>query len=57
MKITFFATLVEKNEVELVIFKKSKEYAVTELSINQDTDSTEVLITETGRLKTLSNLI
>lgn len=57
MKITFFATLVEKNEVELVIFKKSKEYAVTELSINQDTDSTEVLITETGRLSTLSNLI
>lgn len=57
MKITFFATLVEKNEVELVIFKKSKEYAVTELSINQDTDSTEVLITETGRLETLSNLI
>ena len=57
MKITFFATLVEKNEVELVIFKKSKGYAVTELSIHQDTDSTEVLITETGRLETLSNLI
>ena len=33
----FTANLAEKIEVEEVKFKKSKEYAVTGLSINQDT--------------------
>ena len=42
--------LAEKNEVESVKFKKSREYAITGLSINQDTGSKEVAITDTDRL-------
>ena len=38
-------------------FKKSKEYAVTGLSINQDTGWTEVAVTDTDRLETITNLI
>ena len=36
--------------------KKSKEYATTSLSINQDTDLTQVAVTDTDRLETLSKL-
>ena len=46
----FVVNLAEKNEVESVKFKKSREYAITGLSINQDTGSTEVAITDTDRL-------
>ena len=53
----FVVNLAEKNEVESVKFKKSREYAITGLSIHQDTGSTEVAITDTDRLETLSNLI
>ena len=34
----FFANLAENNEVEEIQFKKSKEYAVTSLSINQEVE-------------------
>ena len=37
MKI-IFANLAENNEVEEIKFKKSKEYAVTSLSINQEVE-------------------
>ena len=53
----FVANLAEKNEVVSIKFKKSREYAITSLSINQDTGSTKVAITDTDRLETLSNLI
>ena len=48
---TFKANLAEKNEVEEVKFKKSKEYAVTGLSINQDVDSDLVTVTDTEKKK------
>ena len=41
----FVANMAEKNEVEEAKFKKSKEYAVTGLSINQDIDSSVVVVT------------
>ena len=47
----FTANLAEKNEVEEVKFKKSKEYAVTGLSINQDVDSDLVTVTDTEKKK------
>ena len=47
----FAANLAEKNEVEEVKFKKSKEYAVTGLSINQDVDSDLVTVTDTEKKK------
>ena len=53
----FVANLAEKNEVESLKLKKSTKYAIADLSINQDTGSTEVAITGTDRLETLSNLI
>ena len=53
----FTANLAEKNEVEEVKFKKSREYAVTDLSINQDLDSKVITVTDTDRLETISNLI
>ena len=45
------ANLAEKNEVEEVKFKKSKEYAVARLSINQDVDSDLVAVTDTEKKK------
>ena len=42
----FTANITAKNEVENVKFKKSLEYAVTGLSINQDIGS--ALMTETN---------
>ena len=53
----FVANLAEKNEVESLKLKKSTKCAIADLSINQDTGSTEVAITGTDRLETLSNLI
>ena len=43
--------------MKLKKFKKSKEYAVTGLSINQDPGWTEVVITATDRLETITNLL
>ena len=51
----FTANITEKNEVENVKFKKSLEYAVTGLSINQDICSELVTVTDNGRLNFLSN--
>ena len=45
----FTANIAEKNEVESVKFKKSVEYAVTELSINQGINSKIVAVTDTDR--------
>ena len=47
----------KKNEVEEVKFKKSREYAVTGFSINQDVDSDLVVVTDTDRQEAISNLI
>ena len=45
----FTADIAEKNEVENVKFKKSQEYAVTRLSINQDVGSELVALTDSDR--------
>ena len=47
----------KKNEVEEVKFKKSREYAVTGLSINQEVDSDLVAVTDTDRQEARSKLI
>ena len=58
MKKTFLLLILQKkNEVENVKFKKSFEYAVTGLSINQETDSNLVAVIDTNRQNALSNLI
>ena len=54
---SFTADITEKNEVEYVKFKKSQEYAVTGLSTYQDVGSELVTVTDTDRLKFLSNSI
>ena len=43
--------------MEEVRFKKSKEYAVTGLSINQGLDSSLVAVTDTDRQEAISTLI
>ena len=53
----FTADLAEKNEIEEVKFKKSGEYAVTGLSINQDLHSKVIAVTDNDRLETMDNLI
>ena len=53
----FTADITQKNEIENLRFKKSTEYAVTGLSINQDINSNVVAVTDTDRQKVLSNLI
>ena len=53
----FTANIAEKNEVEKVKFRKSIEYAVTGLSVNQDIDSGLIAVTHTDRQETISNLI
>ena len=45
----FTSNLAEKNEVEEGKFKKSKEYGVTGLSINQDVDSDLVAVIDTEK--------
>ena len=53
----FMANLAEKNEIEEAKFKKSKEYAVACLSINQDVDSDLVAVTDTEKKGAISKLI
>ena len=53
----FTANITKKNEVENVKFKKSLEYAVTGLYINQDICSELLTVTDIGRLNFLSNSI
>ena len=53
----FTADLAKKNEVEEVKFKKSREYDVADLSINQDVDSDLVVVTDTEKKETISKLI
>lgn len=43
--------------MEKVKFKKTIEYAVTGLSVNQSIDSSVVTVTDTDRQETISNLI
>ena len=51
----FTADIAEKNEVENVKFKKSQEYAVTGLSINQKISSELVTVTDVNKSYNLSN--
>ena len=53
----FTANIAEKNEVENIKFKKSLEYEVTGLSINQDIGSELVTMTDVDKLNFLSNSI
>ena len=53
----FFANLAEKYEVEEVEFKKSREYAVIGLSMNQNLDSKVTAVSDTDRLETIRNVI
>ena len=53
----FVANLTEKNEVEEVKFKKSREYAITGLSINQGIGTDFTAAGETDRQEVLSKLI
>ena len=48
---------MKENEVEKVKFRKSIEYAVTGLSINQDIDSGLIVVTDTDRKEAINNLI
>ena len=58
MKIILLQQILQKkNEVEKVGFKKSLEYAVTGLSINQDIGSALVTVTDVYRQNFLSNTI
>ena len=52
----FTANSAEQNEVVEVKFRKSREYAVTVLSINQDIHSDLVEVTDTDRQEAISNL-
>ena len=56
MKITYLL-LTEKNEVKKVKFRRSIEYAVTGLSIDQDIDSGLIAVTDTDRQEAITNLI
>ena len=53
----FIVNLTEKNQVEEVKFKKSREYAVTGLSVNQDIGTDFIAVGETDREEVLSKLI
>ena len=53
----FSANLAENNEVEEIKFKKSKEYAVTGLSINQEVESDLVPVADLDAQNALSDLI
>ena len=46
---TFVTNQTEKNEVEEIKFKKSWEYAITGLSINQDIGIDFIAVGETDR--------
>ena len=45
----FIANLTKKNEIEEVKFKKSREYAVTVPSINQDIGTDFIAVGKTDR--------
>ena len=51
------AKLAEKNKLEEVGFKKSKEYGITGLSIKQDIDSALVAVADVDKQEAISNLI
>ena len=51
----FTANITWKNEIENVRFKKLLEYTVTGLSINQDTGSALVTVTDIDRQNCLIN--
>ena len=53
----FTANLAEKNKVEELRFKKSKEYAITGLSINQGINSALVAAADLVKQEAISNLI
>ena len=53
----FTANIAEENEVEEVRFKKSKEYAVIGLPINQDINCSLAAVTDTDRQEAISNFI
>ena len=58
MRITFLLLIWQKkNEVEEIKFKKSREYAVTGLSINQDIGTDFITVAETDKQEVLSKLI
>ena len=52
----FSANLAENNEVEEIKFKKSKEYAVTSLSFNQEVESDLVPVADLDAQNALSEL-
>ena len=53
----FTVNLGDKNEAEEVRLKKSREYVITPLSINQDVNSSLVAVTDTDEHEVRSNLI
>ena len=53
---TFSANLTENNEVEQIKFKKSKIYAISGLSVDQDTQSNVSLPNADGK-KALSDIL
>ena len=53
----FTADIKKKNEFEKVKFKKSLEYAVTGLPINQDIGSTLLTVTDMDQQNFLNNSI
>ena len=54
----FSANLTEKNEIQEIKFKKSNNYAISELSINQEIDNKEFTsLPNTGAEHQLSELI
>ena len=53
----FTANLAKKNEVEVFTFTKSRKYAITDLSINQDIDSDLIMLTDTRKQNEISDQI
>ena len=53
----FTANIAKENEEAEVSFKKSKEYVITGISINQDVHSDLVSVTYTDIQEAISNLI
>ena len=53
----FTANLAEENEVEEVRFKKSKEYSITGISINQEVEPDLVPIVDLDNQNALSDLL
>ena len=53
----FTANLAEENEVEEVRFKKSKEYSITGISVNQEVEPDLVPIVDLDNQNALSDLL